>query len=500
MKDKFAHWDVLFIQYLKRDWKILSAWIVGLGLFSGGFVPAFVEITKGQGLIGMYETMKNPAMIAMVGRTPIKEAADYTLGAMYSHMMLLFCSLFAMIASVLYVVSHTRKEEENGLTEFICTYSIGRYANSFALMIEQMMVHSILSVFIAVIMIWFDTKTIDTAPAFLFGGSIGLAGMMGAVIALLMAQIMASAGGAMGWSLGIVGLLYVIRGGTDAADSGLSVINPMGWTYMTYPFTKNNWILIIPCIIFCIVIMIISLILEKERDIGAGYIPESGKRSKVKKSLLSVHGLMLRLNRNTIIGWSVTLFLLGAAYGSIYGDMQTFLSGNELLEAMFTAEGISIEESFTMTIMVVLSGIAMILPIAVMNRLVAEEVSGRLGALYATKTGRGKMYWMTAIIASIMGALALLSASLGLGGTAVSVMEDSKMELIEFIQAGLNYFPVILFITALSGAILGVVPKYAKLLYIYGIQYFSELFLKYFKFSGVGGKNCNSKLDSKNAG
>jgi len=63
MKEKFARWGALFKLYLKRDWKKNIIWILGLGLFSGAYVPAFEEIGKGQGLIGMYETMKNPASV-----------------------------------------------------------------------------------------------------------------------------------------------------------------------------------------------------------------------------------------------------------------------------------------------------------------------------------------------------------------------------------------------------------------------------------------------------
>src|SRR5690625_5933994 len=76
MKEKFARWDTLFLQYLKRDWKKIIIWILGLGMFSAGFVPAFKEIAKGQGLVGMFETLQNPAMISMVGPTPIETRSE----------------------------------------------------------------------------------------------------------------------------------------------------------------------------------------------------------------------------------------------------------------------------------------------------------------------------------------------------------------------------------------------------------------------------------------
>src|SRR5699024_9350900 len=119
MKEKFARWYTLFQLYLKRDWKKIMIRVLGLGMFSSGFIPAFKEIAKGQGLLGMFETLQNTAMISMVGTTSVEVASDYTLGAMYAHEMLLFCGLFAMIISNLHVIGHTRKEEDLGLTELV---------------------------------------------------------------------------------------------------------------------------------------------------------------------------------------------------------------------------------------------------------------------------------------------------------------------------------------------------------------------------------------------
>src|SRR5699024_9501711 len=96
------------------------------GVFSSGFVPTFYDIAKGLGFVVIFESLQNPAMVSMVGRTPIETVADYTLGAMYAHEMLLFCGLFAMILSVLHIVGHTRKEEDLGLTELVRSFQIGR--------------------------------------------------------------------------------------------------------------------------------------------------------------------------------------------------------------------------------------------------------------------------------------------------------------------------------------------------------------------------------------
>ncbi|KWX73520.1 ABC transporter permease [Paenibacillus jilunlii] len=468
MKEKFARWNVLFVQYLKRDWKKIIIWILGLGLFSAGYVPAFEEIGKGQGLLGMYETLQNPAMISMVGPTPVDTAADYTLGAMYAHEMLLFCGLFAMIIAALHVVSHTRKEEEHGLTELVRSFQVGRQANSFAVIAEVVLINILMALFIGGVMTSFGVDTISAEGSFLFGASIGIAGILGAVIALVMAQIMPTSSGATGSSLGIVGLLYIVRAGTDVSNVDFSMINPMGWTYLTYPFTENNWVPLILAVVFSVIVVIIAFALEGGRDMGAGYLPEREGREAAKQSLLSVPGLFIKLNKGIMISWLIAFVIMGAAYGSIYGDMQTFLGSNEMMSQMFTIAGVSIEESFTGTIMMVMIGLVSILPIAIVNKLFSEELRLHLSQLYSTKVTRTQLYWTSVILAIAAGVVGVLLASGGLGGTAISAMGDgSSMNMGDFIAAGYNFLPSVLFFTGLAALALGWAPKLGKAIYAY---------------------------------
>lgn len=468
MKEKFARWSTLFLLYLKRDWKKIIFWVLGVGLFSAGFVPAFVEIAKGQGLLGMYKTMRNPAMIAMVGPTPVETAGDYTLGAMYAHEMLLFCGLFAMIISALHVVSHTRKEEDLGLTELVRSFKVGRQANSLAVMMEIFFINVLLAVFISGVMISFGADTISVAGSFSFGASIAMAGILGAGIALVMAQIMPASSGATGSTLAIIGLLYIVRAGTDVSNVDLSMINPLGWTYLTYPFTENNWSPLIFALIFVIIMLVLAFSLEGARDMGAGYLPEREGRENAKNSLLSVRGLFFKINKGMVISWLIGFIIMGAAYGSIYGDMQTFLNSNEMMKQMFTHAGFTIEESFTGTIMMVMIVLVSILPIAIVNKLFSEESRLHLSQLYATKVTRSQFYWTSVGLAIIAGVVGILLAAGSLGGTAITVMGDSlTMDIVDFLAAGYNYLPSVLFFTALAALALGWAPKLGKVIYAY---------------------------------
>src|SRR5699024_5939201 len=331
--------NTLLGQYIKRDWLKIGFWILGVGLFSAAFVPAFQEIAKGDGLQGMFETLQNPAMTSMVGPTPIESANDYTLGAMYAHEMLLFCGLFAMIIAALHVISHTRKEEELGLTELIRSFQVGRQANALATVMQVLLINILLVLLIAGVMISFGADTITAEGSFLFAASIGAAGLIGAGIALMMAQIMPTSTASTGTTLGIIGLLYIIRASTDAANADFSMLNPMGWTYLTYPFTENNWLPLVYALALSLLLVLLAFVLEGARDMGAGYLPQRKGKEKASKWLLSIPGLFLKLNKATIISWLIAFLVLGAAYGSIYGDMQTFLESNDVVEQMFTQSG-----------------------------------------------------------------------------------------------------------------------------------------------------------------
>lgn len=468
MNEKFARWDTLFVQYLKRDWKKIIVWILGIGMFSAGFVPAFKEIAKGQGLQGMFETLQNPAMISMVGPTPIESANDYTLGAMYTHEMLLFCGLIAMIIAILHIISHTRKEEDLGLTELLRSFQIGRQANSLAAVAEVIFINVLLALFISGLLLSFGAETISIEGSLLFGASIGIAGIIGAGIGLVMAQIMPTSSGATGSALGIVGMLYIIRAGTDVSNVDLSMFNPMGWTYLTYPFTENNWLPLVFALIFTSIIMIIAFALEGARDMGAGYLPQREGRAHAKKSLLSVRGLFIKINKGTIISWFVSFVIMGAAYGSIYGDMQRFLESNEMMKQMFSHAGVSIEESFTSTIMMVMIALVSILPIALVNKLFSEESRLHLSQLYATKVTRGQFYWTSMSIAIVAGLVGILLATGGLGGTALAAMGDeATMDMLDFLVAGYNFLPSVLFFIGLAGFALGWAPSLGKVVYFY---------------------------------
>src|SRR5699024_3509466 len=163
---------------------------------------------------------------------------------------------------------------------------------------------------------------------------------------LVIAQIMPTSSAATGTTLGIIGVLYILRASTDASNVDLSLLNPMGWTYLTYPFTENNWSPLIYAFIFSLLMVILAIVLENACDLCAGYLPQRDERVTANNTLLSILVLFINLAKATIITWLIAFLSLGAAYGSIHGDMQTSIESNEKVQQIFTQSGSTMEESF----------------------------------------------------------------------------------------------------------------------------------------------------------
>src|SRR5690625_7505002 len=96
--------------------------------------------------------------------------------------------------------------------------------------------------------------------------------------------------------------------------------------------------------------------------------------------------------------------------------------------------------------MMVIIGLVFILPIAIVNKLFSEESRLHLSQLYATKVTRSQLYWTSIGLAVLAGLVGILLAAGGLGGTAINAMGDSgAMHLIDFLAAGYNFLPSVLF-------------------------------------------------------
>lgn len=68
------------------------------------------------------------------------------------------------------------------------------------------------------------------------------------------------------------------------------------------------------------------------------------------------------------------MFILGASYGSVLGDLESFFAKNEMMAELLTpVEGYSLTEQFLTMLMSVISMICTIPPLMAMLKLKGEE-------------------------------------------------------------------------------------------------------------------------------
>jgi ABC-2 type transport system permease protein len=470
MKNPMYATSRMFLQLLKRDWIKLVAWVLGMVAFAISGLSKMEllgqDTTQLKAMVSMFQ---NPAMIALAGPLP-PNSSQLSVGAIFGQSMTLLTAVLFAIVSIIYVVNRTRKEEDEGTLELIRSFKVGKLANTTAVMFVLLLVHLLTTFAIAGVL---EVQHVPSMHAFsdnlMFAGAVSLQGILWGVIALVFAQINPEAGGAKGFSFALLGLLYVVRIPTDISNLHLSWLNPLSWSYLAFPYVENNILPFVLTIVLIGILLVLAYRLELSRDMGAGYLPEGKGHNHARKSLLSYPGLLLHLEKTTIISWSVGFLLFGAIYGSLFGKMDEFLNSNATVKQIFaigSAGKYSLQEQFMSTIFVIMAVIVVCFAVVGLNKTISEEKRGRQEQLYATPLTRTKIYWTHALLSIGMGFLGLFVSGIGLY-FAQRGSSANTIPLGEVLQSALIGLPGIVFILSILGLLVGFLPRFTSIIWIY---------------------------------
>lgn len=204
-------------------------------------------------------------------------------------------------------------------------------------------------------------------------------------------------------------------------------------------------------------------------------------KTKASKWLATSLGFFFYLNRSTIISWLLADGVIALMYGSIYGDIDTFVSSNKLISQMFANNSTTLINSFTSLIMVVTTAIGLVMPLVVVHKVQFETNKERLGYLLVQRVSRLKVYYSSLILSLFFGTLAILMNGFCLGIAATSSMQANNGKFITTcIKASLNQWPLVclfvgLMLLSLSLPIFVGWLVYGLLGYSFCITYFAVL-------------------------
>jgi len=459
--------------YLRREWKTALIWIailVGVALLVAAVFTDLYGTPESR--VGMAETMRNPAMVAMVGPVYTSDA-DYSNAVMYAQMMQLFWAMAAAVLNILMVIRLTRRDEEEGRIELIRSQPVGRLSNLAATMLVCVAINVAFALITGVGLALLHVESMGWGGCLLFGAALGVTGIVYGAIAALFSQIASTSRGAIAYSLAFMGIDYLVRAMGDIADNGLSLFVPLGIILRTEAFFTDAWWPILLVLAIAAVVTALAFWLNARRDLGAGLIAEKPGRSRASRWLKSPLGLALRLLRTTIIAWAVATFVLGASYGSVFGDIETFLAGSEMMQQMFLHnDAFTLAEQFLTTLVVISAIYASIPTIMLIMRLYGEEKKGRLEHIFTKQISRGRVY-LTYVAVALVGSVLFMGAFLlGLWAAAASVMADPIPASTVF-GAGMSYLPAIWVMVGLAALAIGFKPVLAKAVWvILGVFFF----------------------------
>lgn len=476
LKQHYYNFSELIKLIFRRDKIQLLIWVMAIVIITVTIPPAFVELySTNEQILAIAETMKNPVMTAMVG--PGYGLDNYTIGAMMGHQMLLFTVIAVAVMSIFLVVRHTRGDEEAGRIEMIRSFSVGRLSNLSSIIVVSFIVNILLAIITGLGLFALNIESIDLEGSLLYGVVLGTTGFFFTTITALFVQLSTSSRTVIGYSFAFLGLTYIIRAIGDISSELLALISPLGLILRTEVYVNNYWWPVVVMIVISLITALIALYLNSVRDLEAGFLASKLGRRKASTFLQGTLGLSLKLLKTVIIGWIVTIFIIGVSYGSLLNEVESIFENNEMLKQMINLQpGENFSDPFLVMLMVVISMICAIPVLIIILKLRGEEKNNYLENILARSVSRTKMITNFLVISLVMSLIFQITLIFGLWSTAIVVM-DNPIALSKVFKIGMLCLPAIWVIVGIAVVIIGWLPKMTGVLWFYLVYSFFTVYL-----------------------
>ncbi|GAA2582497.1 ABC transporter permease [Actinomadura fulvescens] len=445
---------------LRRDRVMLPVWTAIFVLTASSTASS----TK-----GLYPTVESrvklasntndtPSLVALYG----KVYDPTSLGAVSMLKMNIFGSLLAAILSIIVVVRHTRQEEESGRLELVGATVVGRRAPLTAALLVVLGTNAVIGLLAALGLV---AAGLPVAGSFASGLAWASVGVAFGAIAAVVAQLTDSARTAIGISSAVLGAVYLVRAVGDTSDENgpqwLSWLSPIGWGQQFRPYAGDRWWVALITVTFAAVMVAVAYALVARRDLGAGLLPDRPGPATAPASLGSPLGLAWRLQRGSVIGWTIGGFVGGLLFGSIATNVDDMLESDQAREFIEKLGGSTqnLTDAFLATELGFVAVFASVFGVQSAMRLRSEETTQRAEPLLATATGRIGWTFSHLLIALLGTALILVTVGFG-AGLAYGGATDDMGEVGRLIGAALVQIPAAWVIVGIVIAAFGLVPRF----------------------------------------
>jgi len=229
--NELAGTSVLIRLILRRDRIVLPLWIVLVALVPIGIASSFAQLYPTAQALQAYAdlSMNTPATVGILGLV-----YSPTVGGLTAWRSGLQSAFLIVPVSILFIIRHTRTEEEAGRRELLSSTVVGRLAPLTAALIVVLGANLLIAAIIAGGLMSLGLPAAGSAA---LGLSAASAGWVFAALAGLVAQLTESPGAARGIALALFGLSWLVRAIGDL--SGVSG-GPAWLSWQSYKRSRKD--------------------------------------------------------------------------------------------------------------------------------------------------------------------------------------------------------------------------------------------------------------------
>jgi ABC-2 type transport system permease protein len=447
-----------FLFICRRERFVSLVWLLCLVGLSAIFFLIYSDLFRTQRDIDETAAlMSNPAMIAILGN--VYGAESLTQASIMAQECLIWFLIATAIMNIFLVNRQTRADEELGRLEMFRAFPVGRLTGSATAILFSFVLNLFISLLIAASLLALDIGGMSVAGAFVYGFSIGVVGLLFAALTLFAAQLFSAAHGVSGFGFAALILFYMMRASGDVSGNALSYISPLGLGLKVEAFYSNDVMPIIVLLAESIVLIAAALAINAVRDHGAGILPRKKGRAYASVFLKGPLGYAWRLTRGSVASWGAGIFLIGASYGSICTDLDSFAKENEMMMKLIGGGG-ALLDSYVEIIFAIMSIIVSAPVVLTALKIRSEEKRGRLEQIFSRSVPRVKLYICFVAVAVCEAAVLQLLLSLGFWATS-----GGMLELAEMLKTALKGLPAIYVMVGITIFLVGALPKLTALVW-----------------------------------
>jgi polyether ionophore transport system permease protein len=441
--------------YVRRDRVVLPLWVLLLSVpLATVYVGSIEKVYPDQAARAAFAAsiMASPAQRALYG-----QLYNDSLGATGIWKAGMFHLLFA-VAVVLTVIRHTRADEEAGRAELIDSTAVGRYASLTAALLMSFGASLVTGAIGAAGLL---STNVPADGSLAFGSALAGSGLVFTAVAAVAAQLSPSARFARGAAFGALATAFTLRAVGDAGSGTLSWLSPLGWSLQVRPYAGDRWWVLLLHLATTAMLTVLAYRLLARRDVGAGLIAERPGPGSAAPALRSAFGLAWRLDRGTLLLWTIGLCLYGLLIGSMVHGISDEVGDSAAVRDIVLRMGgtNALEQAFVAVAFGMLGMVAAACTISLTLRLHQEESSQHTETLLAGAVGRNRWLASHLTITLAGSGVAMLATGLAAGLTYGIATHDMRGKLSMAVATAAVQLPAVWLLAAVTVAVFGLVPR-----------------------------------------